>query len=378
MEAIGLRPRPLERQPLALLAAAVGAAFLFVALAAALLLSMKGQIYADYIDNITFWIPKAESIFYAHGLDAAPLHTLVHPEYPPLVPAMNAATFHLIGGFHPSVLPLQMTLLGIAFVLAVVALLDRFAPRWITLPTLAVLVTTSWFWWRLGSPLADQPVAYLVATGVLCALVWLLELRRSWLALAIVLLAGASLTKLEGTMFALLLFLVVLAAGLLVYRRAAWPAALLLLAPATVVPWHFWLRHHGLPASAEDYDVTDLLDPGLLADRIHRFTRALKWMQESPFNQLQTAVLVCVALAVLLVATLRVPVLTATATAWMVVGTLGLASVYWIGRFEISFYLAVSAGRVGTAIITTAAVLMPFLLGLALERDPRDPRRSRT
>ena len=100
-------------------------------------------------------------------------------------------------------------------------------------------------------------------------------------------------------------------------------------------------------------------------------------MQESPFHQPQTAVLVCAAIAVLVVVALRMPVLTATATAWMVLGTLGLASVYWIGRYEIGFYLSISASRVGTAIIVTAAVLMPFLLGLALERDPRDPRRPR-
>jgi hypothetical protein len=372
--ATGFVPRPLERNPFALVAAVAGAAILVVACVAALLLSIQGQGYADYGDNIIFWIPKAESIFYAHGLDAEPLRTLVHPEYPPLVPAMNAATFHLVGGFHPSVLPFQMTLLGIAFVLSAVALLDRFSPRWITLPTLALLVTTTWFWWRLQSPLADQPVAYTIATGVLCCLVWLKELRHAWLALAVVLFAAASLTKLEGTMLALLAFLIVLAAGLLVHRRAAWPAAFLLLAPATILPWHFWLEHQGLPASAEDFDSTDLLDPGLLADRIHRFTRALKWMQESPFHQPQTAVLVCVALAVLVVAALRVPVLTATAVAWMTLGVLGLASVYWIGRFEIGFYLSVSASRVGTAIIVTGAVLMPFLLGLALERDPPDPR----
>ncbi len=293
--AIVLRPRPLERNPFALVAAGLGAAFLVVACVAALLLSVKGQGYADYIDNITFWIPKAESIFYAHGLDAGPLRTLLHPEYPPLLPAMNAATFHLVGGFHPSVLPFQMALLGVAFVLAAVALLDRFAPRWITLPTLALLVTTTWFWWRLQSPLADQPVAYLVAIGALCCLVWLVELRHGWLALACILLAAASLTKLEGAMLAVLLFAVVLVVGLLVHRRAAWPAALLVLAPATVVPWHFWLQHRGLPSSAEDYDSTDLLNPGLLADRIHRFTQALKWMQESPFHQPQTAVLVCAA-----------------------------------------------------------------------------------
>ena len=159
----------LERNPFALAGAGLGAAFLAVACVAALLLAVKGQAYADYVDNITFWIPKAESIFYAHGLDAEPLRHAAPSRVPAALPAMNAATFHLVGGFHPSVLPFQMALLGVAFVLAALALLDRFAPRWITLPTLALLVTTPWFWWRLQSPLADQPLAYLVAIGVLAA-----------------------------------------------------------------------------------------------------------------------------------------------------------------------------------------------------------------
>jgi hypothetical protein len=366
-----------ERHPLALASTVVGAAIATVASLSALMLAIDGAGYADYIDNVDFWIPKAASIYYAHGLDAEALRSLLHPEYPPLLPAMNAATFHFVGGVHPSVLPFQMTLLGIAFLLAAAALLNRSAPRWLTLPTLALLVTAPWFWWRLQSPLADQPVAYLVAVAVTCCVLWLREPRASWLAIAVLALTAASLTKLEGAMLSMLLLAVTLASGVLQHRRAGVAAAWLALAPLAVLPWQLWLRHQGLPASAADYDVTDLLRPGLLADRADRLGRTLGWMVEAPFKQPQTAVLVCAVAAVLVVAAVRVPVPTVTAVTWLVLASAGLASVYWIGELEIDFYLSSSLSRVGATIIVTAAVVMPLLVGLALERDePADGVRA--
>jgi hypothetical protein len=369
--------RPSERHPLALLAAALGTAQLALVSLSAIALSVEGTGYGDYIDNLVFWIPKAASIYYADGLDADALASLRHPEYPPLVPAMNAATFHFAGGFHPSVLPFQMTLLGVAFLLAVAGLLDRVAPRWVTLPTLALLATTPWFWWRLQSPLADQPVAYLIAVAVASCVLWLRDLRGRWLAVAFVALLAATLTKLEGSMLAVLLLAVTLAAGVLVHRRAGLAAAWLALAPVAVLPWQLWLEHGGLPRSAEDYDATDLLRPGLLADRADRLRRTVDWMLEAPFHQTQTAVLVCAVVAGLAVAALRVPVPTATVAAWLVLASAGLASVYWIGELEIDFYLSSSLSRVGATIIVTAAVVMPLLVGLALERgEPADGVRA--
>ena len=47
---------------------------------------------------------------------------------------MYAINFEFVGGFHPALLPFQQTVLGIAFILAVLGLLDRFTPRWISLP----------------------------------------------------------------------------------------------------------------------------------------------------------------------------------------------------------------------------------------------------
>ena len=95
-----------------------------VAAFAAIALAAKGQLYAGFWDAVDFWLPKAQAIYYGHGIPADAWASIKHPEYPPLLPTLDAAIFHFTGGFHPSVLPLQAVLLGIAFLLAMLALLD--------------------------------------------------------------------------------------------------------------------------------------------------------------------------------------------------------------------------------------------------------------
>ncbi len=361
-----------DRSPLALTAAAIGAAIVAIAAAAAVANSLEGD-YTSYWDSVAFWIPKAESIYYAHGLDAGVLGLLQHPEYPPLLPTMHAATFHFAGGTHPSLLPLQHALLGIAFLLAAFALLDRFAPRWVSLPALALLATTPWFWWRLEAPLGDQPLAYLIAVAALACVIWLYEPRGAWIGLAVVLLAAATLTKLEGGFLAGLLIAVVLVTGFAVHGRAALPALALLAAPAVIVPWRLWLGHHGLPTSAADYHPTDLLDPGFLSARTGRLAGALHWILGAPFDQLETAAMVCISAALLVVVAYRLPAITAAVAVWLALSCLGLATIYWIGRLELDWYLGTSASRVGTTVIIAAATLAPLLLGMALQRAAREP-----
>ena len=137
---------------------------------------------ADY-DAFWFWLPRAETIFYAHQLDPGLWSQFAHGEYPPLMPVMTAMTFAFTGGFHPSLLPFQQALLGIAFLLAVLALLDRFVPRWLSVPMLALLGTAPWFWGKLESPMPDQTLAYLIALAALACVLWLCEPAPAWLAL---------------------------------------------------------------------------------------------------------------------------------------------------------------------------------------------------
>jgi hypothetical protein len=354
------------------LPAVLGAAMIVIASLAAIAVSVKGQLYAGYLDSFDFWIPKAETIYYAHGIDPGVWGTIHHPEYPPLVAVMDALTFHLVGGFHPSVLPLQATLLGIAFLMTVIALVDRFAPRWISLPSLALLATTPWFWARLQAPLTDQMLAYLIAAAVLAAVIWLYEGKQAFLILVFILLAGATLTKLEGGFMAELLALVVVCAGFALYRRRAVWSLALLVAPAVALPWRLWLDHHGLPSSSPDYHASDLLNPDFLSKRWGRLTGSFHALYEGLITaQLQTSVIIWVSIAALVIVALRLPVIAAAVASWFVLSLLGLTVVYWIGRLTLSWYLTTSLSRVGTTVIIVGATLTPLFLGLAL-----GPRRA--
>jgi hypothetical protein len=358
---------------LSALPAAAGALMATIACLAAISVAAKGQLYAGYSDAFQFWIPKAAAIYYGHGLDPGMWGAIRHPEYPPLSAVQDAVTFHFVGGFHPSVLPLQTTLLGVSFLLAVLALVDRFAPRWLSLPSLALLASTPWFWARLQTPLTDQMLAYVIAAAAIAGVIWLYERNRAFLVLAFVFLAAATLTKLEGGFMAVILALVVAAAGIVLYRRGARSGFVLLAAPAVAVPWRLWLRHHGLPTSSPDYHASDLLNPSFLSARVGRLTGSFHALYEGLITaQLQTSVIIWISIAALAILAWRLPVIAGAVTAWFALSLLGLTLVYWIGRIALSWYLATSLSRVGTTVIIVGGTVTPLLFGLALR-----PRRAR-
>jgi hypothetical protein len=358
--------------PAAKAAAAIAAAIIAIELVAAVVVAVQ-NLWTPDIDVMTAWLPRAEIVYYAHTFDPAAWNAFVTPWYPPLAPTMYAGVFQFVGGFHPSALALQQTILGIAFLGAVLAILDRYAPRWLSLPSLAALLSVPWFWWRLHSLLPDQTLAYLLVTAALACAVWLHERRGAWLGLAVVLLSAATLIKIEGLIFGFLLAAAVIAAGLVAQRRAALPALVLLLGPATTIPWRLWLTHHQVATSTPDYNTPNALDIGFLSARFDRLTFALDFMLRGPFGaEWLTGVLVCVALAVALVVARRLTGIVAAMGAWLSLCFLSLVAIYWTSRVEIHFYVGTSASRVGTTLIIAGAVLAPLLLGLALRRAPAE------
>ncbi|CAB4696766.1 MAG: hypothetical protein F2663_05350 [Actinobacteria bacterium] len=348
------------------LAAAIGGLVLTVASLAAIALAAKGQLYPGFWDAIDFWIPKAQAIYYGHGIPTDTWAGLKHPEYPPLLPTLDAGIFHFTGGFHPSLLPLQAVLLGIAFLLTLLGLLDGITPRALSLPALAALATTPWFWWRLQTPTGDQILAYFVTGAAVATIRWLITGERSYFRLGFVLLITATLTKLEGGFVGLLLAAVICVA---IYRqrRSDFRSALLLLAtPLAIVPWRLWLAHAGIPGSSPDYRISYLAHPGFLVDHTHRFTESLRVMLHAPFAEYASTSLVVVATAALVVSAVRRPVIAATVAAWCALAAGGLAAIYWIGTLPVSWYIENSVSRVGATVIVAAAALTPLLLGLAL------------
>jgi hypothetical protein len=362
--------------PAAVAATGLAAAILAVEGIAALLLPLRDD-WDPFLDLLTAWLPRAQTIYYSGSLDAPVWNSFVTPWYPPLVPSVYADTSFFVGGFHPSVLAFQQTILGLAFVLAVIGVLDRYAPRWLTLPSMALLMSTPWFWWRLRSLLPDQPTAYLLVLAAVAAVIWLRERRPAWLALTAVFVGAATLTKIEGGLFGGLLVLVVVAAGFATQRRAALPSLFLFLAPAAILPWRLWLSHHRVATSTPDYNVPNLLDPGFLLDRIDRFTYALDYLLDAPFRGFgsdpRTGTIVCLAIVAAVAALFRIPAIALAVGAWLALSFLALAVIYWTSRVDLHFYVSTSASRVGTTLIIAAAALTPLLLGLALRTSrPRD------
>ena len=179
-ELVAHRPRG---SPLALLTAIAGAAVLAAAVAFAMIVALKGTWPSEW-DVWWFWLPKAKVIYYFHGLDTGVggWGAQQDPEYPPLAAVMAATASHFAGGFHPSILNVQAVLLGVAFLGAIPALLDRFVPRWLVFPSVALRAVTPGFWWRMQSLLVDQTLAYLAAAAAVACVIWLRESNgpRGW------------------------------------------------------------------------------------------------------------------------------------------------------------------------------------------------------
>jgi hypothetical protein len=226
--------------------------------------------------------------------------------------------------------------------------------------------------------MADLTVTYLVAVGALASVIWLRTRRGCWLAIAVAVLAAATLTKSEGQIFAALLVLTVLVAGVARHRVAALPAAFLLLAPLVFVPWRLWLGHHGLPTSMADFRVGDVLHPRFFSGRSYRLTYALREMRRTGVREFAQAVggwhtigfggwiLAIPWLGGLVLAARRVPLAATTAVMWFALAFFGLATTYWIARPNVYYYMNVTVRRVEPTLIAAAIVLLALLVGLSL------------
>lgn len=363
------------RSPVAKAGVAVGAAVIALAAVSALIVAVRSTWIPDE-DTIYFWIPHAQVIHYSGALwfDGG----VGHPEYPPLVAAMYALGFAFVGGFHPSLLSVEQCLLGLSFVGSALALLDRFVPRWLSFPSIALLVIAPGFFSRLHSLLPDQTLAYFVATAALASVLWLREGQAAWLALAVILSASGALTKLEGETYAGLLALI-LVVGAAVRRK--WRIALLslalLLGLAAVIPWRLWLGAHGLPTSSTDYQLSSVFHPLYMAHRMGRVPYSFHHVLGAVFDVHDWLVILPLALCAIIVAFRRVPSLAAAFGTWLLVATFGLILVYWAGQFEgttLRDEVLFTVHRVAATIVIVAGVMTPIVLFLALEQ----PSSSRT
>lgn len=349
-----MRP-PVDRWPLTPVLALLAAAFLVL-----LALDLYHQPLWT-VDSWTIWTTKARSIVSLGRLDPAFLRSTVSPDYPILLPAVEAIDLRAMGR-DTVVLHLQFWLELAAFLVAAVDLLAgrvRSALLWPVVAALAVAPTVGI---QSAYAYADVPLGVLVALCFVCAWRWTFEGDRFALGLLAVLGAGAVSTKSEGLFYVGGLFIVVLA----LLRRTR-PRVLATLAAAAVaalgvVPWRIYTRVHDL----HDWFGLNRGNP-LVDRRIQRIPEAAVYLAKEimdPTMWLLVSIFGLAAAALAWRAGRRREV--ALALTPLVLALLVLDWVYWNTPIDFHLQLQTSARRVVVSLVLSLAVLAPLLLESAL------------
>jgi hypothetical protein len=240
-------PLPRGRPALPRLAAidVVGFAAVAIVLEA---LFRAGRLAGLYTwDAWAFWVPKAKAIYYFGDLDHSLFSSLPGPTYPPLLPALEAADFHAMGGVDVVTLHLQFWVLGVAFAAAVMGLLWTRVPRVLLWPMLALALAAPRVGEYVLEPQADFLLDFLFVVAALLVALWLLDGARWHVLTAIPLLTACVLTKREGVLFVACLAVAAAAASVGRLRRSWRLLALCAGVPAlATVAWHAWYTSHGI------------------------------------------------------------------------------------------------------------------------------------
>jgi hypothetical protein len=373
---LGLRPRSrrIEARRVAstgvqLVVGAV-AALVGVAYLALLLRAVAGGAASAAWDAWGFWVPKAKTIYFFGGLDAAPggITSFANPEYPPMLPALDASVFAFARHADAGLLPVQEWLLLVAFVWAAAGLLWRRVRvdlLWVGLLLVVLMPTAGGV---VGASLGDLPLALLVGLALLCVALWQQGDEPRYLAVAAILLAAAAVAKQEGLSQAAMVAAASLAAG----GRRRWRGSILLAAAAVaaVVPWRLWLRAHDVLGSGA-YRPRDLLDPGYLADRAGRATTAAPRVASALLDVSHWGLVLPLALALAVLLAVRRHRLATLPLVFVALEYCGLVAVYWISFLPIGFHLDTSVDRAVMPIVFGCAALLPLLLGEALSAEQR-------
>jgi hypothetical protein len=331
------------------------AGVIVVALLALLAVDLWFQPLWAY-DAWTFWTPKAHALW-ALGLDARwfTQANLTSPDYPILLPAIEAAGFHFTG-YERSLLDLQSLLFFAAFLRAIYELAHEHGDAAVLWAVLAMLAVAPSVADQLAAAEADIPVAVLFATAGLCGARWLLTGERRALALASLFAAGAAATKVEGTAFVVALFLVL--AALARDRRAPVLAGAVALA-AGILPWRIWLSFQHVHNQASVGRVTGVSFLARHAARVPEATAYMFWKALDP----RAWLLVVPLFAAVCISARGRPGnrLVSFACATAVLSFASLVFAYWSTRLGLHYQLTTSARRVVTGVVFFCAAMTPLL-----------------
>lgn len=376
--ALGRAPVADSGEPLLQGLIVVGAGVIVLALVAAFVTGLRADADASY-DLYAFWLLKAKAIYFFHGVSTAPsgTGTYVHPNYPLLMPTLTATSFQFMGGARTLLLPLQQSILPMAFFGSIATLLSSHVPRWITYPSLAMLVVAPGFSYRIIFVLPDLNLAFLFVLAAVASILWIEEQRAAWLVLATLFLAAAVLTKAEAEGWAIMLIVAVVGAAVAIHGRRGLHTGVLLIGLTLLEPWRIWLTSHDLSTEPTDYSWHSLFRPHYLAEHFSRFRYGLSALVHWVFDGNSWLLIPAFLVATLALVGARKPALSIAVTGWLVGVFSSIAVVFWIATPNVQAYVAESVTRITEVLPIAAAALAPLLLGLALERragTPPSPR----
>jgi hypothetical protein len=307
-------------------------------------------------DSWTFWTPKAHALWALNGLDPHwfTQANLTSPDYPLLLPSIEAAGFHF-SGYETGLLDLQSLLFVVALLHSIYSLYVGRAHTVVLWAVLAMVAAAPSVVDQLAAAEADIPVASMFAVAGACGALWLRNRRVSELTVVAVLAAGACATKVEGIVFAAAIFV-----SLAVAARAWQP----LLAGGGaiaigVVPWRIWLANHHLANQASYGRLTDL---GYLTHHLARVPFASAYLLAKMIDPRAWLLLLPLTLIAVGSAMRRrdhaaAVFVTLTAT----LSFAGLVLAYWSTRLGLHYQLTTSARRVVTGILFFGAASTPEL-----------------
>ena len=302
-------------------------------------------------DAWTQWTPKARALVELDGLDssyfASPPYGHWHPDYPLLVPSLEAFAFRF--GVGVRVAQLEFWFLLAAFAVAVVELLRPRVGPLLTWAAALALVWTPKLGAEAMSANADMPLAIFLVLAAVAAWLWISEGSTPALGLVAVFGAAAVATKLEGVIELAIVLAVAVWVALSQSRRSA-----LLLAGAGAValtgfiPWRLWTMLTDAPTAYSASSVVDTVE-ALEPDRVPIASLLLLRQLFDPEVWLLLVPLALCALAVAALAVRRdrlVPLSTAVFLAVALVTALLIPpySYGWQDQYWLLFLPAVLAG----------------------------------
>jgi hypothetical protein len=271
-----------------------------------------------------------------------------------------------MGAFDGTLIHVQLALLAFGFTVGLWTLLRERAPAALAGAAILAIVAADSTLRQLAGNLADIPLAFFVALGVVALARSLLDESSGLLPVAAIMLGAATLMKPEGLLFA--------AAALIPFVLIARTRASLLTALAValiLLPWRIFVAVHGL--RNPEYSFGDALSPTYLSDHSDRAAPAFwgVWHQvgSSGWGLLVPFALVAFA-AALLAMRWR---LAAFAAAWALLSFAGIVLVFWISVVPIELTLKWAAYRTVASLVIGAAALAPLLAGEAWSSIQMNP-----